>query len=177
MQKFFMKFPSLDEIDQIRKTGYRPQIVGCFLNNKKILFLYDKKYNLWQLPQGGIKNHESIEEAVKREMTEELGERFATSMKIGSIIEQAQLEFPGKIKNSRHLESDAGEKIFMQGKKYFFVAIKTDSAEININETEFDDFKWLEFKEALELAKTIYQKGKQKITTDALESLRNSDLL
>ncbi len=41
-----MKLPNLEEIDAVRKTGLRPGIVGCFLHNKKILFIFKEKYNL-----------------------------------------------------------------------------------------------------------------------------------
>jgi len=172
-----MQFPSLEEIDKIRKSGYRPQVVGCFLNDKKILFLFKKKYSLWQLPQGGIDNQESIEQAVNREMAEELGKKFAASIKIISLVGHNQVEFPDKTKNSRDFKTDGGEKIFMKGKKYFFIAVDMDVADLNINETEFDDFKWLNFDNAIKLSETIYQRGKQRVTVDALNTLHNSGLL
>ena len=51
-----MNTPTLQEIDAIRKEGMRPQVVGCFVSNKKTLLVYSEKYNLWQFPQGGIDN-------------------------------------------------------------------------------------------------------------------------
>lgn len=172
-----MQLLSLEKIDIIRKSGYRPQIVGCFLNNKKILFLYKKKYNLWQLPQGGIDNQETIEQATIREMTEELGNEFTTSLKINSLICKNQVEFPNHTKNLRKLKTDAGKNIFMKGKKYFFIAIDTNIANLDINKTEFDDYKWLDYKKAIELSKTIYQQGKQRVTIDALDTLQNLNLI
>ena len=172
-----MQLPSLEEIDKIRESGFRPVVVGCILNDKKILFLFKEEYKLWQLPQGGIDNQESIEQAMIREMIEELGDKFAASMKINSLVGQNQVEFPDKAKNSRNLQSDAGEEIFMKGKKYFFIAVDTDVADLNVMETEFDDFKWLEYDNALYLAKTIYQRGKKRVTVDALNKLHNSGLL
>ncbi len=172
-----MPFPNLAEIDQARRSGFRPGVVGCFLNDKKILFLFKEKHNLWQLPQGGIDNKESIEQATRREMREELGKKFTTSMKIHSLIGQNQVEFPDNNKNSRDLVIDAGKKIFMQGKKYFFIAIDIKIPNLNIKETEFDDYSWLDYADALILAKTIYQQGKQRVTLDALKSLHELDLL
>jgi hypothetical protein len=140
-----MQFPSLEEIDQIRNSGFRPQIVGCFLNNKKILFLYKKNHDLWQLPQGGIDNGED-------EMT-----------------------FPNHSQNSRDLKNDAGEKIFMKGKKYFFIAADSNAMDLNIGETEFDAFKWVSFDESFILCNNIYQVGKKRITLNVLDQLKNSD--
>lgn len=172
-----MNFPNLDEINTIRKSGFRPQVIGCFLKDKEILFLFKKKYNLWQLPQGGIDNKESVEEATLREMTEELGSDFTAFIKINSLVGKNQVEFPDKTKNSRDLKTDDGKKIFMKGKKYFFIAINTKLADLDIRKTEFDDYKWLDFEKALKLAENIYQKGKQRITIDALEKLNNLNLL
>ena len=172
-----MNLPSLKEIDEIRKSGFRPGVVGCFLNDKKILFLFKKKYDLWQLPQGGIDNQESIEQTVTSEINQELGEDFAALMKINSLIGDNQVEFPHRAKNSRNLNTDTGEDIFMMGKKYFFIAIDTNVADLNIDKTEFDDFKWLNYEEALELAKTIHQQGKRRVTVDALNRLHSLGLL
>ena len=172
-----MQLPSLEEIDAIRKSGYRPQVVGCFLNDKKILFLFKKEYNLWQLPQGGIDNQESIENAMIREMTEELGKKYADSMKINCLVGYNQVEFPNETKNLRNLITDDGQKIFMKGKKYFFIAADMNITSLNIKETEFDDFKWLNYDDAIELSKTIYQPGKQRVTVDALNKLKEAGLL
>ncbi len=172
-----MYSPSLAEIDRIRKNGYRPQVVGCFMNSQRILFLYDKKYGLWQLPQGGIDNKETVEQAVLREMSEELGEEFTAPAEIKALLGEDQLEFPDRFKNSREMRTDDGEEMNMRGKKYFFVAIDTDLSNLDIDKTEFDDYKWLDYEGALRLTAAIHQKGKRIITESALAKLRESGLL
>ena len=172
-----MKLPNLNAIDEIRKSGFRPGVVGCFLNNKKVLFLFKKEYDLWQLPQGGIDNEESIEEATIREMTEELGEEFVASMEINSLFGGNEIEFPPKTQNTRTLKTDAGEEIFMKGKNYFYIAINAKITELDIVKTEFDDCRWLDYGEAMELAETIYQRGKKRVTIDILKKLHSADLL
>lgn len=172
-----MQFPNLEEIDEIRESGFRPQAVGCFLYNKKILFLFKREHNLWQLPQGGIKNGETLEEAIAREMKEELGDEFLEDAKIDSIIGDDVIEFPKETKNSRELKTDDERSVFMKGKKYFFVAINTKTEHLDIKETEFDDYRWLDYKEALELTAMIYQEGKQRITKKVVENLFSLSLL
>jgi putative (di)nucleoside polyphosphate hydrolase len=182
--------PTLEEIDKIRKNGFRPQVVGCIILKpseensaeteslqNKILFVYKQKYELWQLPQGGIDNGESIEMAITREMAEELGKDFTSSFNIEIIIGEDKLIFPERIQDSRELQTDAGKNIFMLGKKYFFVSATTSDAELNIIDTEFDDYQWLTYKEALDLTKKIYQKGKRQTTLKVLAALHNKDLL
>ncbi len=173
-----MKLPTLSEIDQIRNEGSRPQIVGCFLSDKKVLFLFKKAHNLWQLPQGGIDNRETAEAAFFREMGEELGSEFVkTCDKDIMLFAKDTVSFPAHSQNSRDLKNDAGEDIFMKGKKYFFIYAKTKSATLDISKSEFDKFKWVSLEEGLILCDMIYQKGKKRITRSALQTLREQNLI
>ena len=161
-------------IDNIRKKGFRPQVVGCFINNHKILFLYKKKHKLWQLPQGGIDNKETIRKALKREMTEELGEDFVKNCNFDDVIivKEAQLEFSPKFQGSRELKTDSDRKMRMKGKRYLFIEIQAETIELNVKQTEFDEYKWCTLKEALSLVNNIYQIGKKQTTLKAIKSLQ-----
>jgi putative (di)nucleoside polyphosphate hydrolase len=168
---------TLKQIDSIRREGLRPQVVGCILHDNKILFVYKEKYKLWQLPQGGIDNKESIKQAVIREMTEELGVEFTKSFQIGEVIGDDTLIFPKHLQGSRNLQTDTGEEKLMLGKKYFFIPIQTDNKNLDISQTEFDDYKWLNYEEALQTTSTIYQKGKQQLTQKIITLLHKNKLL
>lgn len=159
---------SLSDLDKIRKQGFRPVVVGCFVDDGKVLFLYQKKHDLWQLPQGGIDNRESVEQAMRREMNEELGEEFTKSMGEIEIIGEDQIVFPAATQGSRDLQTDDGDGVYMKGKKYFFVLVKTDQEGLDMHKSEFDDYKWLAYSEAMILCDQIYQKGKKRITLKAL---------
>lgn len=168
-----MMIKTLKEIDDFRKKGLRPQVAGCFLSNRKVLLCYKKEHDLWQLPQGGIRNRELIEDAFFREMTEELGQRF-----VGQFgddlkpVTEAKVEFPLKKHSVRNLETDEGEPIKMKGKKYFFLAVLSSSAEDRPRKTEFDDCRWSSYEEAMKSAEKIYQKGKKRITIKVLKELK-----
>jgi putative (di)nucleoside polyphosphate hydrolase len=58
----------------IDRDGYRPN-VGIVLCNRKNEVFWGKrvKEHSWQFPQGGIKHGETPEEAMYRELTEEVG--------------------------------------------------------------------------------------------------------
>ncbi len=172
-----MKTPSKTEIDDIRKAGYRPQIVGCFLHAQKLLFVFDTKFNLWQLPQGGIDNDETIEEATRREMTEELGAAFVKGITAMKLINDDHIQFPPSKQNARDLRTDDNKKIDMKGKAYFFMAIEVGDAGLDVSKTEFDKAKWVDYEEARYLCEKIYQPGKQRVTIAAIDSLRDMDLL
>ena len=172
-----MKSPDLKEIDEIRKRGFRPQVVACFLYDKKILFLYKKEHNLWQFPQGGIDNGETVEKAILREMREELGEDFLARVKIGEAISRDVIEFSSDKWGSRELVTDVGEKILMKGKEYFFVLVNPSGMILDVNQTEFDDYQWVDYEEAFKITEKIYQKEKRRMTEDILKKMHKIGLL
>ena len=173
-----MNSPTLLAIDEIRKEGMRPQVVGCFVYNKKVLFVYSEEYSLWQFPQGGIDNNETISQAIKREMTEELGEVFMSRVKEGvTCVGKDSLIFPENKQGSRAIQTDSGEEIFMLGKTYFFVVLHSTTENLTMAETEFDECMWLPYEQALRLAQNIYQKGKKRITLVVLEKLREGEYI
>lgn len=168
---------SLEELDKARRKGFRPVAVGCIVNRQKILFVYKREYDLWQLPQGGIDNRELIETTIKREMAEELGELFADSLYDFHVIGRDRIEFPKETQGSRDLSTDGGESVFMKGKRYYFVVAKTEMEKIEISEAEFDKYRWLDRAEAEKFAENIYQKGKKRITQNAIQRLVHRNLL
>ncbi|HLM84134.1 MAG TPA: NUDIX hydrolase [Candidatus Bathyarchaeia archaeon] len=169
----------LRDFDSLRRRGLRPQIVACFLHKKKILFFFKKEHELWQLPQGGIDNHENLEKAFVREINEELGKNFLQNCEIVSIstVHEDEIYFSEDRWNVKELFTDDGKPVSMRGKKYFFLAIEIGRPKIRIDETEFDDCRWLSFDEAMNISQKIYQKGKKRITQGALNTLRNTNLL
>jgi 8-oxo-dGTP pyrophosphatase MutT (NUDIX family) len=175
----YSKDPSLEELDKDRAEGLRPSVVGCFLNSGKILFVHQKIHELWQLPQGGVDNHETLTEAFKREMTEELGEDFVkqTSFK-PTFLSVDKIEFPPDKQGLRDLKLDDGTPVTMKGKKYYFLYATSSSTNLKFpSNEEYNEFKWISYEEALELAKTSAQGGKLRITTAALDTLKTKGLL
>jgi putative (di)nucleoside polyphosphate hydrolase len=164
----------LQHLDEIRKKGYRPEVVGCFIHDSKILLVYKKIHDLWQLPQGGIDNLESIDQAFWREFREELGEAFADSCdKNIKMIGANQIKF--SVKNARELNSDEGRPLNMKGKKYFFIV--AHAALVDFKPVEFDDYKWLNHEQATELAYTIDQIRKKKLTIKILDLLKKKGFI
>ena len=168
----------LEQIDDIRRRGFRPQVVGCFVNNGNVLFLYNKEYDLWMFPQGGIKNGEDLKRAINREMSEELGDNYIKLEIVDmKLIGEDSIVFPARQQNTRQLKTDSGEEIFMQGKHYFFIVINTKDMEMDINKTEFDEYVWVNYEKSQEICDSIYQKGKQRMTKEILDLLGKDNLI
>jgi len=169
---------SLVELDALRQKGWRPQVVGCFLYKKKVLMLFAKKFNLWQFPQGGIENRQTIPQAFADEMIEELGGMFfATTDKKMIYLLTDEVAFPPSTKTKTILTTDDGQVMNLVGKRYYFFASQAQDPDIAIKKTEFDDYRWLAYDEARQMAMAIRQAGKQRVTLAAIETLADLDLL
>jgi len=171
--------PSPTDLDQDRREGFRPSVVGCFLNGGKILFVYQKIHKLWQLPQGGVDNKESLVEAFKREMTEELGDTFVkqTSFK-PTFITVDKIEFPPDKQGLRDMKTDSGEPVIMKGKKYYFLQSTSVGVQLSFpNNEEYSEYRWVNYEQAQELAQSSAQGGKLRITTSVLDMLKTKNLL
>jgi hypothetical protein len=70
-----------------------------------------------------------------------------------------------------------GRDVPMKGKKYFFVKIGVNDPALDISQTEFDDSRWVNYDAALSLANGIYQRGKKRITIEAIEELKKQGWL
>lgn len=170
--------PSLTQIDSARIDGFRPQVVGCFIHANKLFMFHEKKYDLWQLPQGGIENKETIENAIAREMAEELGDDFFDlAIKSYTLMGSNSVKFPPEHRGGRDLSTDNGQQVEMRGKWYYFIAIQTTANDVNIDKTEFDDYKLLSYDKAVQLTESIYQKGKKRITLLAIDLMKQNKLI
>jgi hypothetical protein len=150
------KEPTLEELDELRKQGLRPSVVGCFLNDNK----------------------ENLNQAFFRELGEEITEDFVSNCdKNIKLITVDKIEFPPSKQGLRDLVTDAGESVVMKGKYYYFCLTNANNPEITIGATEFEDYKWLNFDEAYKLIKETNTGGKLRTTSTILHLLKDQGLL
>jgi 8-oxo-dGTP pyrophosphatase MutT (NUDIX family) len=174
-----MKSPTLKEIDEIRSSGFRPGVVGCFIHEGKLLLLFKRDYKLWLLPQGGIDNKETPEETLKKETLESLGEDFVKGWKRKkpTFIFEDKIELNKAKQGEKDLNTDSGEVVHMLGKHYYYYVVEVKSEDIELAKTEFDDYVWAEFIPAKFLAERVYQKNKAKALLAVLEVLKKEGLI
>jgi putative (di)nucleoside polyphosphate hydrolase len=143
-----------------KKDLYRPNVAMVIVSNnypeKKEIFIAHRSdmKEIWQFPQGGIDEGEEVEEALFRELSEEIGTKKLKI--IAQYPEWISYDFPEKI--AKKMKPYIG-----QTQRYFLVKLKK-SAKINIDtkHPEFDDYKFVSMDEALEMAahfkKPVYEK-------------------
>lgn len=169
---------SQEEINQIRKSSFRPQIAVCLFHEKKVFMFFDEKYKLWQFPQGGIDNGETITVAAKRELEEELGNSFSKHI-IGKpiVLFEDKISFPERLWGSRELKLDDGMKMMMKGKHFFYIALEIDLPEFKMEESEFTESRLMNAEEADRIIDQIYQFNKQRISRKAIEFMKEKKII
>ena len=141
--------------------GYRPN-VGIVICNHRGQVLWAKRYgqNSWQFPQGGINDHESIEQAMYRELYEEVG----LQPKDVNILSVSKHWLRYKLPK-RLLRYDSKPICIGQKQRWFLLQLVGDEQNINMSTTkspEFDGWRWVSFwdpvRQVISFKKEVYRK-------------------
>jgi len=130
---------------------YRPNVSAVILSSKypeKCEFFIAHRSDIkdaWQFPQGGIDKGESPQDALIRELQEEIG--YSDVEIIAEFPEWISYEFPNVI--SKKMYPFKG-----QTQKYFLVRLKEDSL-IDLRAHEFPEFEEYEFVSYEDLFKRV----------------------
>ncbi len=130
-----------------KKDLYRPNVAMIIVSNnypEKIeLFIAERNdlTDIWQFPQGGIDKGEEVQEALFRELEEEIGTDKAKI--VGEYPEWISYDFPDKI--AKKMKPYSG-----QIQRYFLLKLKK-SAVINLEtkHPEFSSYKFVGIDEVL----------------------------
>lgn len=126
----------------VDKDGYRAN-VGIILLNKANQVFWGRRINetSWQFPQGGILPSEEIEQAMFRELNEELGLFESHVAIVGRTASWLYYDVPGSYNrvNSHY-----------RGQKQIWYLLRLVGRDYNINlrfhkEQEFDAWRWVDY--------------------------------
>ena len=143
-----------------KKDLYRPNVAMVIVSNdypkRKEIFIAHRSDldGVWQFPQGGIDEGEEVQEALFRELEEEIGTDKAKI--VGEYPEWISYDFPEKI--AKKMKPYKG-----QTQRYFLLKLKK-SAVINLDtkHPEFDKFKFVSVEDVLNhtahFKKPVYKK-------------------
>ena len=128
----------------IDSEGYRPN-VGIVLTNHEGRVFWARRIgqDSWQFPQGGIKEDETPEEALFRELYEEVGLR-ADAVRILALT-KGWLRYRLPRKMVRH---DSHPVCVGQKQKWYLLRLLADDTGISICQSdspEFDGWQWVSY--------------------------------
>ena len=125
---------------------YRPNVAAIIVNKKGEILVCERSNNAraWQFPQGGVDKGETAEEALFREVWEEVGlkpEHYKVKKEKGGY----KYLYPPKV--------SAKKKWDGQKQTYFLCELKKSAPDVDLgdNNPEFSDYDWVrpeEFDEA-----------------------------
>ena len=134
----------------IDKDGYRPNVATVISNEAGQVFWAQRAArDGWQFPQGGIKAHETPQQAMYRELYEEVGLQ-AEDVKILMVSPRwLRYRFPQKKPSIDHLDSGNHHGCYIGQKQiWFLLKLVGSEKKINLNQTdkpEFDQWCWVDY--------------------------------
>lgn len=146
----------------IDKEGYRPN-VGIILSNDHGRLLWARRIgqDAWQFPQGGIRPDEMPEEALFRELNEELGLRPEQVRIMGQTGGWLRYRLPQRLIRSHDKPVCIGQK-----QKWFllrFIAEDSDVCLTGSPRPEFDHWRWVSYwypvKKVVPFKRKVYAKA------------------
>ncbi|MDA1339536.1 MAG: RNA pyrophosphohydrolase [Proteobacteria bacterium] len=128
----------------IDNEGYRPNVGIIICNNeKKVLWAKRADEDAWQFPQGGINEGESPEEAMYRELMEEVGLSPHHVEIIARTKEWLRYDVP-----KNWIRRDWRDRYKGQKQIWFLLRLIGEDSNVflkNTNKPEFDAWMWDDF--------------------------------
>lgn len=129
--------------------GYRAN-VGIILNNRdgKLLWARRVGQDAWQFPQGGVQPEETLEDAMYRELHEEVGLETHHVILLGRTSNWLRYRLPQGLVRRHHKPLCIGQKQI-----WFLLELVGDESDVrlDLSETpEFDRWRWVDYWEPLD---------------------------
>ena len=146
----------------IDSNGFRPN-VGIIICNKLGQLFWAKriKQDAWQFPQGGIKEAETAEEALFRELSEEVGLCKDDVRILSQTSEWLKYRLP-----KPYIRQRKGRTCIGQKQKWFLLGLQTEEGRVDLENTlqpEFDDWCWVNYwypvNQVVDFKRNVYRKA------------------
>lgn len=128
----------------IDDDGYRPN-VGIVICNRQGQVLWARRYgqHSWQFPQGGINPGESPEQAMYRELFEEVGLSRKDVKILASTRNWLRYKLPKRL-----VRWDTKPVCIGQKQRWFLLQLTSNDKDINVQQSktpEFDGWRWVSY--------------------------------
>lgn len=150
----------------IDDEGFRAN-VGIILANQNAQVLWARRVgqDAWQFPQGGISQNESPEDALFRELREEVGLEPKHVKLIGCTDGWLKYRLPKRFLRHRSKPLCIGQK-----QKWFLLLLTGNEADVSFaygDPPEFDDWRWVSYwyplNKVVAFKRDVYRKALQEL--------------
>jgi putative (di)nucleoside polyphosphate hydrolase len=144
------------------REGYRPNVGIILVNGKNEVFWGKRiREHSWQFPQGGIKHGESPEQAMYRELQEEIGLRQEHVRILGRTRDWLRYEVPKQWIRREWRNTYRGQKQI-----WFMLRLTGRDTDVSLRASdhpEFDAWRWSDYwvplDAVIEFKRGVYQKA------------------
>jgi len=150
----------------IDSDGYRAN-VGIILSNQKgqVLWAQRMGQDAWQFPQGGVNPDETAEQAMFRELWEEVGLQQQDVEIIASTNSWLRYKLPRRMVRRYSQPVCIGQK-----QKWFLLRLTSDESRLDLQATddpEFEGWRWVDYwypiKHVVYFKKRVYRCALQQL--------------
>jgi len=153
----------------IDSDGFRAN-VGIILANEYNEVLWARRIgqNSWQFPQGGIKENETPEQALYRELHEEIGLVDTDVSIIASTKNWLRYRLPKKMVRHNSHPVCIGQK-----QKWFLLRMLSSDARVTMDKSsspEFDSWQWVSYwyplGQVVSFKREVYRRAMKELSSD-----------
>ena len=146
----------------IDSQGFRYNVGIVICNNQgQLLWAKRIKQSAWQFPQGGIREAETLEQAMYRELNEEVGLNDRDVKILYKTANWLHYRLPNNF-----IRYHADPLCIGQKQKWFLLSLESDESQVELSNSvdpEFDDWCWVNYwypvKKVIEFKRDVYRKA------------------
>lgn len=149
-------------MSMIDSQGFRYNVGIVICNNHgQLLWAKRIKQSAWQFPQGGIREAETLEQAMYRELKEEVGLNERDVKVLYKTTNWLHYRLPNSFIRYHKDPLCIGQK-----QKWFLLSLESDDSQVKLSNSvdpEFDDWCWVNYwypiKKVIEFKRDVYRKA------------------
>ena len=155
----------------IDAEGFRAN-VGIIICNEQGQVFWARRFgqHSWQFPQGGIDDGETPEQAMYRELWEEVGLKPEQVEIIYTSRQWLRYRLPKRLVRREQRPTCIGQK-----QKWFLLRLKCNETDVNVTQSshpEFDDWRWVSFwypvRQVVSFKREVYRRVLKEFSAVAL---------